>query len=97
MSADDKRFLFMGQQEDPESNTIEARGNVRIYDGTAELIHGYASYGRYPCGAEQTYGSRGPGPTGPSDTGGYARAKVTNCPGCLTAIAKHAADCAVVR
>jgi len=28
------RFLFMGQQEDPEFDTIEARGNVRIYDGT---------------------------------------------------------------
>ncbi len=27
-------FLFMGQQEDPEFDTIEARGNVRIYDGT---------------------------------------------------------------
>lgn len=27
-------FKFMGQQEDPEFNVIEARGNVRIYDGT---------------------------------------------------------------
>ncbi len=25
------RFLFMGQQEDPEFDTIEARGDVRIY------------------------------------------------------------------
>lgn len=29
-----ERFLFMGQQEDPEFDTIEARGDVRIYDGS---------------------------------------------------------------
>jgi len=29
------RFYFMGVQEDPEFDTIEARGNTRIYDGTA--------------------------------------------------------------
>lgn len=29
------RFYFMGVQEDPEFDTIEARGITRIYDGTA--------------------------------------------------------------
>lgn len=30
------KFLFMGQQEDPEMDTHVARGTVRVYDGTVE-------------------------------------------------------------
>jgi hypothetical protein len=29
------RFLFMGEQEDPVFDELEARGITRIYDGTA--------------------------------------------------------------
>lgn len=29
-------FRFMGEQEDPEMDAIEARGGTRVYDGTGK-------------------------------------------------------------
>lgn len=40
-------FLFMGVQEDPELDVVEARGGTRIYDGT-DRYHADAKCGA--CG-----------------------------------------------
>ena len=90
-------FKFMGEQEDPEFDTIEARGDVRIYDGTEQVIHATATYAVHPCGAEQTPGSS-PGPTGFSDaTGKWVSERPVTCRACLEAIAKHVAACEAAR
>lgn len=34
------RFLFMGEQEDPAFDEIEARGITRVYDGTGRGYDG---------------------------------------------------------
>lgn len=47
-------FLFMGEQEDPEFDTIEARGNVRIYDGM-EPKKGTARTAYVECGCGRRY------------------------------------------
>lgn len=47
-------FRFMGEQEDPEFATIEARGDVRIYDGT-DLKRGTARTAYVECGCGRRY------------------------------------------
>lgn len=46
--------MFMGEQEDPEFDTIEARGDVRIYDGT-EPRKGTARTAYVECGCSRRY------------------------------------------
>lgn len=71
-------FRFMGEQEDPEMDTIEARGGTRIYDGTE------------PAGVEcdrclgggSLVNSDGGAPWTSLPLAELADAKPIQCPGC---------------